>query len=172
MATNMGVDVLKTGLTNPQRVYLWEILIPNLLGGGDAEILKARAQSTQIPGRGVGEIKIPHKQTAGVKYPGKLTYEQTWNVTFIEGEDKKVFQALHAWNQKVVHDVTGLSDGDENIKTNLYLQLLTTKGGESHKIKLVGCYPQTVAPVEMSYGGDGVVNLTVTFSYDSWEQVS
>lgn len=170
MAERMSVDSLKANLTNPQRSYLWEVLFPNLLGGGDAESLSVRAQSANIPGRGVGSsIKVPYKQTAGVKFPGKLTYSQSWQVTFIEGEDQKIFQAMYAWSQLLVNDVTGVGAGDENIKANVYFNLLNTKDGESRKIKLIGCYVESMADVATSYSDEGTVSYPVTFSYDSWE---
>ena len=72
--SSMGVDVLTSNLTNPQRLYMWEVLIPNVVGGaGNPSVLQARAQSTSLPGSSVGEILIPYKKTSGVKYPGKLT---------------------------------------------------------------------------------------------------
>ena len=168
----MGTDVLTTNLTNPQRVYLWEITIPNPIGGGDTNILQARAQSTSLPGRSVGgDILVPYKQTGGIKFPGKLTYTHTWAITFVEGEDTKVFAAIHAWNQQVVNDQSGISAGDENIKSNLFFKELSTKGADGLQIKLIGCYPESVADVEMSYASQDVKRLVVTFSYDSWQQI-
>ena len=169
---DMGVATLNSNLPNPQRLYLWEVIIPNPVGGGDGNILTARAQSTNVPGRSFGNsIVVPFKQTAGIKYPGKLVYTHSWAVTFVEGEDHRVFDTIHAWNQQVINDKSGIGAGDENIKTNLYFTQISTKGQESKKIKLIGCYPESVADVAVGYGDEGVMNLVVTFSFDSWETV-
>lgn len=168
--TQMGVTNLKSNLTNPARVYLWEVLIPNPIGGGDYETLMLRAQSTSQPERSVGAINIPFKQSAGIVYPGKLTYPHTWDVTFVEGEDRAIFDAFYAWAQKIVHDKDNVSSGE--IKTNLYLNLVDTKGDINKRIKLVGCYPQAIGAVTLDYGAEGQVALPVTFAYDSWEEVS
>lgn len=168
----MGTDVITSNLTNPQRTYLWDVTIPNPIGGGDSNVLQARAQATSLPGRSVGtDILVPYKQTAGIKFPGKLTYSHAWQITFIEGEDTKVFAAIHAWNQQVINDRSGVSAGDENIKSNLFFTELSTKGAEGLKIKLIGCYPEAVADVEMSYATQEPKRLVVTFSFDSWEQI-
>lgn len=167
----MGVDVLTSNLTNPQRIYLWEIVVPSMVGAGEGTILQARAQSTAFPGRSVGEILVPYKQTAGIKYPGKLTYSHTWAVTFVEGEDARVFSAIHAWNQLIVHDISGISIGDDKLKANLFFKEVSTKGVDGLQIKLVGCYPQSVEDVAMDYASNDAKKLAVTFSYDSWEQV-
>lgn len=167
----MEHDFLKNNLTNPMRTFLWDVIIPTVIGGGDVESLQARARSASIPARSVGSILLPYKQTAGIKYPGKLTYDHTWAVTFVEGEDNKVHDAIYAWQQQVVHNQTGVSVGDDKLKTNLYFNLVSTKGENIRQIKLIGCYPEAVAAVEMSQDGDGLVNFNVTFSFDSWEVV-
>ena len=166
----MGIDTLKSNLTNPARVYLWEIVIPTAIGGGDLTALTTRCQSTSIPGRSVGEILVPYKQTGGIKFPGKLTYPHTWETTFIESEDKKIFDAIYAWNQEVIHDYDGIGAGDTAIKQDLYLTLLTTKGEIYLGIKLVGCYPQEVGNVDLNYDAEDPVRFTVTWSYDRWEE--
>ena len=165
----MGVNSLKNNLTNPARVYLWEIILPSLIGGGDPVAITIRAQSASMPGRSVGEILVPYKATAGVKYPGKLTYSHTWDVTFIEGEDKRIFDAIHNWNQKIIDDFDGVGDGDDTIKADMLLNLLTTKGVPYNSYKLIGAYPQAVGDIALDYTTEAGVIFPVTFSYDSWE---
>ena len=172
MSDQMSLDTIKATLTNPLRIFLWDVVIPNLLGGGDAAALQARAQSTQIPGRSVGEILIPYKQTAGIKYPGKLTYDHAWTVKFVEGEDLKVFNAIYGWSQLLINDNTGVSSGDENTKTNLFFNLISTKGSDIKQFKLEGCFPQKMDNTELSYDANGSVFFNVTFSYDKWAPVS
>lgn len=169
---NMGVNSLKANLTNPARVFLWDMLIPNPVGGGDTETLMVRCQSSVIPGRSVGEIKVPYKQTGGVKFHGKLAFPQSWKCTFIEGEDKKIFNAINGWNQKIVDAEGGISTADPDLKTDVYLTLLTTKGDTFHKIKLVGAYIQDVADVPVSYETEDTVKYDVTFSYDYWVEAA
>ena len=165
----MSVDSLKANLTNPARTYLWEVLIPTVPGGGDADAVLLRAQSTNKPGKSVGAIHVPYKQSAGIQYHGKLSYTHTWDVTFIEGEDKKIFEAINAWMQKVVHDATNVGDGDAAIKSDIYLNLLTTTGEIYQSIKMIGCFPQEVGDVAMAYDDEATVMYPVTFAYDRWE---
>jgi len=167
---NMSADNLKANLSNPARTYLWEAMFTNPIGGGDAEVLMLRCQSANIPGRSVGEILIPFKQTPGIKFPGKLTVSHTWVTTFIEGMDKKVFDAIHAWDQAVVHDRLGIGGPDVAIKSNIYLRLLDTQGKVIMKIKFVGCYPQAVDEVPVAMDSEAAVFYSVTWSYDHWEE--
>jgi len=171
MTSKMSVNNLKANLTNPARTYLWDVVIANPIGGGDTETLMLRAQSTSIPGRSQGQIAVPYKQSAGIEFPGKLAYDHTWDVTFVEGEDRKIFDSIYAWLQNVVHDVDNVGLGDPGVKSDILLQLITTKGEEWMRIKLIGCYPLRVGSVDMSYNNESIVNFSVTWSFDSWVRV-
>ena len=97
--SNLGVDSLKGNLTNPSRSYLWDVLIPIPIGGGDFATYQIRAQSTQIPQSSTTSIHIDYKQTAGIELAGKKSYEHTWACAFLESEDHKTYDALYAWQQ-------------------------------------------------------------------------
>jgi len=167
---NMSIENLKNNLTNPARSYLWEVLFANPIGGGDAETMELRCQTTAIPGRSVGEILIPFKGSAGMKVPGKLTMTHLWPATFVESTDKKIFEALQAWNQAIANARTGIGTLDALLKSNIYLRLLDAQGNIYLKIKLVGCYPQSVDDVPLAFETEGVIMYTVAFSYDYWEE--
>ena len=165
----MSVDSLKANLTNPARAYLWEVIIPTIPAGGDADSIMLRAQSATKPGKSVGAIHVPFKQSGGLQFHGKLTYTHTWECTFIEGEDKKIFTAINGWLQKIVHDYNNVGDGDLAIKSDIYLNLLTTAGEVYQSIKLIGCFPQEVGEVPLSYDEEATIMYPVTFAYDRWE---
>lgn len=166
----MSAEDFKNNLNNPARLYLWEVMFTNPIGGGDAEALELRCQTTAIPGRSVGEILIPFKATAGVKVPGKLSMSHSWPTTFVESTDKKVFAALQAWNQTIINARTGIGGPDTLIKANIYLRLLDAAGTVYQKIRMVGCYPQNVADTPLSFETEGVVMYSVGFSYDFWDE--
>lgn len=170
---SMGVDSLKANLTNPARAYLWEVVVPVPIGGGDSTTYTVRAQSTEIPGRSNLQIKVPYKQTAGIAVAGKLVYDQLWTVNFIEGEDKKVFDAIQGWQQIIVDNLQGTGAGEPTYKTDVYLTTITVAGSIFMKIKLVGAWIQAVGKVALDYaGGDATIRYAVTFSFDSWEEVA
>ena len=168
---NMSADNLKQNLSNPAKTYLWEVVFSNPIGGGDAEALELRCQSTSVPGRGVGEILVPYKNTPGIKYPGKPTVPHTWACVFIEGTDGKIFEALNAWNQAINDIRTGIGGADPLIKADIYLRLLDPPGTVFQKIKLVGCYIQDIPDTPVAYEDEANIMYSVTFSYDYWEKI-
>ena len=169
----MGADSLKANLSNPARPYLWEVIIPAPIGTGDTTLFQVRAQSSEIPGKDFGAIEIPYKQTAGVIVAGKLKYDHTWSCTFIEGEDKKVFDAIYSWQQNIVDNVTGIGVGDPLYKTDVYINSIKTSGDTFMKIKMKGAWIKTVGKVALSYADENkIVTYDVTFEFDSWEDAS
>lgn len=169
---NMGMDALRDTLSNPAKTYLWEVLFANPIGGGDGNLVELRCQTTNIPGRGHGEILIPYKGTPGIKFPGRLTMDHSWAVTFIEGTDKKVFDFLHGWQQAITNDRTGIGGPDIAIKSDIYLRCLRMDNDSDAwlTIKLIGCYPQTVDSVPLTYEDDTSIFFNCTFSFDRWEE--
>lgn len=169
---DMGVNVLRTNLTNPAKAFLWAVSIPQMLGGGDGTTLATRCQSSSLPGRSTESIHIPFRGTAGFKVPGKLKMGQTWTVEFLEStEDKKTFLGLYAWNQLIQNNKTGTGVPDPSVKTDLYLQCLDQAGAVWLTIKLIGCYIESMPDIALNYDANKAIKFPVTFSYDSWEVV-
>lgn len=170
--SKMGADNLAANLTNLARRYLWDVTFTNPIGGGDAEALMLRAQSTAIPGSSFGSILVRYKQTPGVKFPGMLNMPHTWTTTFVEGTDQKVFDAIYGWKQLVVHDRLGVGGPDQVIKADIYLNLLDQQGAVTSRYKLFGCYPELMDDTPLSYDEEAALMFTITFSYDRWECLS
>jgi len=169
---NLGVDSLKANLTNPARSYLWDVLIPVPVGGGNFNTYQIRVQSSQIPQVSAASIHIPYKQTAGIEVSGRKEYTHTWECNFLEGEDHTTYDALYSWAQQIVNDVAGTGVGDPFYKTDVYLELITVSGSVYTKFRLKGAWIQTIGNVALNYTADEVITYPVTFRFDSFEQVN
>lgn len=166
----MSADNLKHDISNPARVYLFDVVLSKIIGGGNKDHLEVRAQSTVIPGRSFGDIHIPYKGTPGIKFPGKLIMPQLWPSVFVEGIDQEVFDAIYGWKQAIQNARTGIGGLDSSIKADIYLRLLDQQENVIKKIKLVGCYPQSVDDVPVAYDDEAMIMYNVGFSYDYWEE--
>jgi len=164
----MNVDSLRNNITNPARNYLWEVIIPSP-PEGSTETIMLRAQTASIPERSFGSILIPFKQTGGVKFPGKITYPHTWDVTFVDGEDREMLKTFYDWMNQIIHDRFFIVSVD--FKTDIYLHLINQDNTVAKKIKLVGTYPERLADVNLPQDSEDAIMFTVTFSYDRWELV-
>ena len=160
----MGQDSLKTNLTLPQRNYLFDVLIPTPVGGGDFNTLQVRARSSQVPARSNEVINIPYKQTAGLFIAGKDHLEHTWQCTFMEGEDQLIWQAMSGWQQVIVDTQAGINNGD--YQTDVYLTLTGTDGSNTMSLKLKNAWVSNLGAVTLNYEQNGIVTYDVTFSFD------
>jgi hypothetical protein len=166
----LNSDALKNNCSNPARGYLWEVLIPKPPGGGNTEDLRLRCMSASVPSRSFTKIHIPFKQTAGIEYAGKIEYDHTWTLRFLEGEDRAIFDAFQAWCQLVINDYTGVGVPDPAYKTDIVLTLLTrSEGAVYNKIKLIGCWPSKMNETEVGNDQDKEIQLTVIMNFDRWE---
>jgi hypothetical protein len=170
MPNNFGVDVLKNTMDNPARSYLWDVIIPRPVGGGDRDAFQTRCQSATLPGRSVGTIAIPYKQTPGIVIPGKAKVPHLWKATFIESADRKIFDFLYAWAQSLVNTKTGVGMGDGLAKTDLYMSLSSVAAQEYLRLRMMGVFFTEVGDIDLSYESEGILTFSTTFSYDDWEK--
>jgi len=170
---DMGIDILRNNLTNPAKTYLWAVVFPKMIGGGDGNTLATRCQSAGLPGRSTNSIRIPFRGTPGFKVPGQASLSQVWNLEFLESTiDKKTFTALYNWQQIINNMRTGLGSPDPSVKADLYFQALDQAGATWLTIKLIGGYVESMGDISVSYGTNSTMTFPSTFSYDWWEMVS
>lgn len=163
-----SVEVLKAKLTSPARSYLWDVIFPMPFGGGNSELLMVRAQTTSIPDVAIGQIKIPYRQTGGAAYHGKLQYGQTWDVTFVEGEDAAVFQEFLRGLSRVVDPATGLGLPDNVLKSPVIMTLDDVTDAPYQSIELIGCWVMKVHALPLAMKNDTEINVTASLSFDYW----
>ncbi len=166
MVATMSVDSLRNNITDPARGYLWELIIPNPLAG-DTETFLIRARTASMPQRTFGNIHIPFKQTAGVEFPGKITYPHVWAITFIEGSDRQVLHDLYSWMNQIIDDKTGI--GVLVTKVDMYCHLIDTTGATNGKYKMVGCWPEAINEVGLDWDSEAEINIPTSWRYDRWE---
>lgn len=168
---NMGLDALKYNLNNPQRVYMWEFEIPAPRGTGSSDVWLLRAQEVVDPGKSFEQISIAYKGTGGMTVPGREKYPQQFPAVFIEGEDKKVFDAIHSWMELIRGTTTGIGVTDLLLKTDALLRELSTTGDVTKTTKIVGLWPMDKQEVPLTYKRSGEKEYRIIFSYDRWEPV-
>jgi len=166
----LDVKNLKANVGNAQKVFLWEVIIPNPIGGGNVDALRFRAQTAQIPGESIGSIHIDHGNSAGVNFTGRRRIEQTFEMTFIDGEDLLVYRSIRAW-MNVIHGNGAGAAGDINSKSDLYLYLIGSNDTDTLKLRVSGAFPLNKPAVSLNYTEDGVVTFSLTFQFDDLQEV-
>jgi len=171
MANDRSVEALRNNLQTPARAYVWRMLIPNPIGGGDIEALRIRCESSVMPGDSHGIIHLDYMGTGGIDVPGRQRYSHTLVLVFREGEDSRVFDSIRAWRDKITDPKEGIGSPDPSVKTDIYLEALTLENNVWKTIKLIGVWPASVADVALTWNSDEVIKFSVTFQYDYWISV-
>jgi hypothetical protein len=167
MSERLSAQSLKNNINDAARQYLWEMVIPNPIGGGDVDALRFRARTTVIPGASHGEIHLDYKSSQGINLPGRVRFPQKLACTFIESEDSAIWNAITEWRKKITDPIEGNCDGDVNIKSDIYLNLITQNDSEWLKLKVIGAYPSEIADATLDNDTDAVITFSVTFTYDA-----
>lgn len=160
---------LANNLSTPARVYLWNIIISNPIGGGDPDTLMLRCQSTQMPSRSVGIIEVPWQQDANIQYTGKLKYPYDWTCTFLESaEDGLTLTSFYNWAQTIITDSTAVGNLESNIISNIELQLIDPTGNQWGQYTILNAFVKEIGNVELAYQSEEVIRLPITFRYSKW----
>lgn len=177
---NVTVETLMGNLTNPARGYMWEVIcVGGIPGGGSVRSLQLRCMTADIPGRDVGKIHVPFRQTGGFNVAGRVKYDQSLPVSFIEGEDGQVFDALLNWQELTVADKRrsrpSLGDQQGGYKREVHLRLTQAVDGQVpwRIIMLAGCFPENVAKVPVTQeNSDRPLLVSATLNFDLWDWIS
>jgi hypothetical protein len=136
---------------------------------GDAELTSFMAKAAQLPASIQAAIEIPFRGRV-LKIAGDRTFD-VWNVTIINDTDFAVRDAMERWMNGInSHQAnTGFTDPDE-YQTDLAVDQLDKDGSVLKTYNFRGCFPTSVAAVELSYDTvNSIEEFQVEFQVQYWE---
>ena len=161
------VSSLKNGGARPS---LFQVTITNPGNGTADNVLPFRAKASQLPGLTLGVVPV-HYKGRQTKVEGNRIYED-WTVTIIEDEDYVVRNALEEWQNKINSFEGNLRTFPGN-DTSLFRSVAdirqeTRDDVVARNYQLINVWPSIIAPIEMNWETEAIVEYEVTFSYDYW----
>lgn len=167
----LGVDDFKSKLRGGgARPNLFKATI-NYPGyaDGDTELTSFLCEAAQLPGSSFGLITVPFRGRQ-MKMAGDRTFDE-WTVTIINDTDFQIRNAMERWMNGInAHSAnTGLSS-PILYEADLFIEQLDRDGSSLKKYTFRGAFPQTVSPIDVSYGSiDEIERFTVTFQYQYFD---
>jgi hypothetical protein len=154
-------------LPDPFFGYNFDLIIPNVPGGGDARSLTIKCMSTSLPGKSTEDTTVS-LHGVDVKYAGREMYTHTLSVVYLETRDLGTHRAISAWLdlQRNARNNTGSYKTEYATEANL--QLYDDTGAVIQTIKLDGFFPQNMDDSALDGSNSTPVNIAVTFVYDTW----
>lgn len=150
------------------RQYNFELVIPNVPGGGDGDILRLHVISTTIPGLSSEMIeRSQHGFT--IKEAGRGNTPRSLACEFFENSDLVIFRMLQAWHKLQWDPQTGAQAQSSVYKTKAYLKVLGNDRSEKASILLEGLCIEDIPDIAMSGESSEQARVAPTFSYDNWD---
>lgn len=157
---------------------------PNAAIGGEAdtqygsqngEILQSfMIKSASLPGSTIGMIEVPFRGRM-LKVSGDRTYED-FTCTIVNDQNFAVRNAVERWHDSISGNVSNVSERGLNSASfdtytaNIEVQQLGREGEVLKTYRMIGAWPTTVDPIDVSYeSADTVEEFGVTFAYQWWE---
>jgi hypothetical protein len=146
-------DVTQRVYLEPQRSYMWQIVLPSIKGGNAG----ATAELCQKVGLG-----------NGISMETNKTREGAFTMTFLATNSDPVLTYFQAWFGRIV-------DGKSNYNPKSFyafpVSILqqSTSGDKISEVVLKNAFPRQLSKSELDYEGERVVTWAVSFSVDRVE---
>jgi len=159
------------GIVEPLRMYNYKVTLTRAPGGLDGVLgLEWRAIRCPIPEHAFESIEIWTRwfkwYVQGLEGGGK-----TLEITWWEGEDLAIYNALWEWRNIVGDWLTGRQGMKQDISGELEITFLGGDESELGTVRVMNVFPITINPIELAYGENRVVEVTATFQFDWMERV-
>jgi len=157
-------------------------LLSNLISGdgvnlgdfiSDPRDMFLLCQSASLPGKRITTTESTHNHNRTKKPYSMMTEEVT--MSFLLTNDYYVKRYFDMWQNMIIDD-----SGDHyktmykrDYSTDVTIQQLSTSNDfiPGYSVQLLNAYPIQVSSVELSNGGDGLLEVSVTWEYDNWKTV-
>jgi hypothetical protein len=179
---NLVSSINKTGVAKTTH---FEVQITGVGETSEEEAMMSRADTCELPGRSL--MTAEHKFTNygpinKVPYGGQTYTDST--ITFIMSEDMREKEYFEYWHNRIVN--TGAFEGGgggrysmSKFNTNYFDSYLGTvtirqygSAGDLTSIHTLNeAYPLIINPISMSWSGDEIAKLGITFAYSNYRVV-
>lgn len=158
------------GVAEPLRGYLWELtFVRTPAGVSIPEGLKLRAVSARIPGLKFERIDLHYLWMTWAVH-GKESADKEIEFVFWEGVDMAVRNAFMTWLKLVGDWSSGKQSYRTEVTGDIQLKLLDGKGNVVRTIVLRNAILLSVEETEVRYESNEVVDMTVRFWYDWYDE--
>ena len=130
------------------------------------------AKSAQLPGSTIGTVPVFYFGRE-LKFAGNRTFTD-WTLQIINDEDFAIRNALESWMNAINSHSGNVRDGGAANPTNYTVDAIVTQygktGNELKSYKFVGLFPLDIAPIDLDWGSNDVIEeFSATFAFQYWE---
>tara|TARA_Y100000004_G_scaffold31594_1_gene33056 strand:+ start:212 stop:739 length:528 start_codon:yes stop_codon:yes gene_type:complete len=137
--------------------------------GGETRVMSFLCRTSNLPGMTLGEVPVPFRGRV-LYVAGDRTFE-TWTTTIMNDTDFLIRNAFERWMNEInaLSDNSGL-ENPSDYQVDAFVDQLDRSGAVIKSYTFRGLFPQTIAPIELTYdGNDAVEEFEVTYRYQYFE---
>lgn len=156
-----------TGLVDPVSQYQFELIIPNVPGGGDGRSIAVTCQTTSLPGKSLDDVTST-LHGIDLKFAGRPMYSHTLQAQFLVVRDMKTNQAIRDWMNYARSIKNTAGTYKTQYSTQATMLVYDAAQAVVRTITLYGFFPQTMDDQAVDGSSSAPVTLSTTFAYDYW----
>ena len=130
-------------------------------------------QTASLPGKRITTTEATHNHHRTKKPYSMMTEEVS--MSFLLTNDYYVKKYFDSWQNMIIDDSSEhyKTSYKRDYSTDVTIQQLSTSNDfiPAYSIQLLNAYPIQVSSVELSNGGDGLLEVSVTWEYDNFKSV-
>jgi len=153
-------------LKDPLLSYNFDLLLPNIPGGGSSRELKISCQGTSIPGTSVDQVTVG-LHGVYLNYMGMQRWSQRLDASFYETRDLDTRTAFLNWIQFARSTIQNSGTLKANYAVTGKLYLYNDIPQVTRTINLYGLFPLVFNDSQMEgVGPASPISQSVSFAYD------
>jgi hypothetical protein len=130
------------------------------------------AKSAQLPGSTVGTVPVFYFGRE-LKFAGNRTFTD-WTLQIINDEDFAIRNSLESWMNAINSHAGNVRNGSAVAPSSYTVDAIVTQygktGNELKSYKFVGLFPLDIAPIDLDWGSNDVIEeFSATFAFQYWE---
>ena len=157
------------------RPNLFEVSMPfpAFSAPGNAQTtLTFMCKTAQLPGATIGVVPVQYFGRE-LKFAGNRTFTD-WTLQIINDEDFAIRNSLESWMNAINSHTTNVRNGSAVNPSGYTVDAVVTQygkaGNELKSYKFVGVFPLDVAPIDLDWGSNDVIEeYSATFAFQYWE---
>jgi hypothetical protein len=158
-------------LPDPLQQYNWDLFIPIMPGTPNSRAFTFKAMTTSIPGALIEKVEVP-LHGVQVNYAGRANYSHSLPITLLETRDVGTRDMLRRWQRTARDWITNTGTYKDVYSTTVEMVLYDDLPTEIKRIKLIGCFVESLDDASVDGSASAAVNISCTLSYDFLEEDS
>lgn len=138
------------------------------VAGAGANALRIQCQQVTVPSKTVEAVQVDLAANT-LMFAGRMTFDHSMNITFVENRRMDIFNTLDAWAEYCRNKETQLGHYKADYASTAELYVYDQIGTVIKTFKIYGLWINIIPEYQFDSAAANLVTVSSTFQYDYWE---